>query len=76
MPPQTLKAFLEHGQVRLSLDEDLESAQRVMDDLAALGISMQTVTAELEQEGVQSFADSFTELLQAIGERLDGESAK
>ena len=71
VPPQTLTAFLKHGQVRPSLEEDLEAAQNVMDDLEELGISMQTITKELEKEGVKAFSDSFTELLKVIDDRLE-----
>jgi transaldolase len=71
IPPQTLSAFLDHGRVRLSLDEGLDVANQVMVGLEELGISMQTVTQELETEGVKAFSDSFTELLQTIGKRLD-----
>lgn len=69
MPPQTLAAFLEHGEVRLSLEEDLESARQVLLDLESLSIPMARVTEELEQEGVKSFADAFTTLLQGIEKR-------
>lgn len=71
IPPQTLTAFLDHGRVRLSLDEGLGAANQVMVDLEELGISMQTVTQELETEGVKAFSDSFTELLQTIDKRLN-----
>jgi len=49
-----------------SLEENVAEASQVLLDLEALGISMQTVTDELEQEGVQSFADAFTALLSAV----------
>lgn len=69
VPPQTLAAFLDHGKVRPSLEEDLNAAQAVFDQLEELGISYSQVTAELEGEGVKSFADSFTILLDAIEKR-------
>lgn len=69
MPPHTLVAFLDHGQVHLSLEEDLPAARQTLADLEMLGISMQEVTLQLEQEGVQSFADAFTALLKAIDTR-------
>ena len=75
MPPQTLHAFLDHGQVRMSLEEDLESARQVMDDLEALGIFMADVTRELEEEGVQSFSDAFTVLLEAVDSRRQAAAA-
>ena len=69
MPPQTVTAFLDHGRVRLSLDENLPGARQALADLEALGISMREVTDQLEQEGVKSFADAFTTLLDAIEAR-------
>ena len=69
VPPQTLKAFLEHGQVRLSLEKDLDGARQVLADLEALGISMDRVTDELEDEGVKAFADAFTALLDTVEAR-------
>lgn len=69
VPPQTLAAFLDHGEVRLSLEEDLEGAREVFAQLEKLGISYNKVTAELEDEGVKSFADAFNTLLNAIAQR-------
>jgi transaldolase len=69
VPPQTLAAFLDHGRVRNSLEEGLDAAKQVMADLKALGISMDEVTTQLEVEGVQSFSDAFTVVLQAVNSR-------
>lgn len=69
VPPQTLAAFLDHGRVRNSLEEGLDAAKQVMADLNALGISMDEVTAQLEEEGVQSFSDAFTVVLKAVNAR-------
>ena len=66
MPPQTVVAFLDHGQVRPSLEEDVDGAQQALEGLEALGISMAEVTQQLEEEGVASFSDAFTVLLKAI----------
>jgi transaldolase len=67
VPPQTLAAFLDHGQVRPgSLEEDLAGAEQTLAGLQGLGISMCIATCELEQEGVRSFADAFTALLSAV----------
>jgi len=44
-------------------------ALQVLADLEALDISMTTVTRELEEQGVKSFSDSFTVLLEAIEKR-------
>jgi transaldolase len=70
VPPQTLAAFLDHGQVRPgSLEENVTEARQVLADLERLEISMNAVTGELEQEGVKSFADAFAALLAAVEAR-------
>lgn len=69
VPPQTLVAFLEHGKVRLSLEQDVEAARQTLADLETLGIFMRAVTQTLEEEGVKSFADAFGVLLKAVEDR-------
>lgn len=69
VPPATLDAFRDHGKVRLTLEKDLDQARQDFEDLAALGISIDQVTSELEDEGVAAFADAFSELLKTVGER-------
>ncbi len=66
MPTQTLEAFRDHGQVRLSLEEGLEEAQDTMDVLKQVGISMDAVTDQLTEDGVRLFADAFNQLLNAL----------
>jgi transaldolase len=72
LPPATLDAFRDHGRVRASLSEDVAGARRVMGDLAAVGISMDEVTARLLDDGVQLFADAYDKLIAAIGQRVRG----
>ena len=69
VPPQTLAAFLDHGQAGLTIQDNLDGARQTLSDLEALGISMDSVTAELEAEGIKSFAEAFASLLQAIENR-------
>jgi transaldolase / glucose-6-phosphate isomerase len=66
MPEQTLRAFKEHGEVRLSLEENIDGAREVMRQLAEVGIDIDQVTKKLELDGVTLFADSITKLLQEI----------
>ncbi len=66
MPPATLDAFRDHGHPRQTLTEDVESANRFMEKLANVGISIQEVTEKLTQDGVRLFAESFEKLLKAV----------
>ena len=71
MPPQTIVAFRDHGKVARTVDSGFEQAHVVMADLEKSGISIADVTAQVLQEGVKSFEDSFTELASGIEEKLD-----
>ncbi|HEY6373026.1 MAG TPA: transaldolase [Candidatus Sulfotelmatobacter sp.] len=66
MPPATIDAFRDHGRLRNALTEDVPGAQKVMDDLARAGISIQQVTDKLTDDGVKLFADAFDKLLAAV----------
>jgi transaldolase / glucose-6-phosphate isomerase len=66
MPPATVDAFRDHGQLRPSLTENIAGAQKTMDDLARAGISIKEVTDKLTVEGVKLFADAFNKLLAAV----------
>jgi transaldolase len=66
MPPATIDAFRDHGQLRNSLTENIPAAQKTMDDLARAGISMKEVTDKLTDDGVKLFADAFNKLLAAV----------
>jgi transaldolase / glucose-6-phosphate isomerase len=68
-PPNTIDLYKDHGEARLSIEGTETDAQQMMNDLEKLGISLDKVTRELEEEGVRSFADSFTDLLETIEKR-------
>jgi transaldolase/glucose-6-phosphate isomerase len=82
MPPATMDAFRDHGEVRLSLEEDIDRAKQVMATLDRSGISIDAVAAKLGEEGVQLFADAFDKLLGAVarkraanlGAKIDGQT--
>ena len=69
IPPATLDAFRDHGVAAMTLMKDLDKAHEAIAKLEAVGISMDHVTQELEDEGVKAFADAFAQLLTTIDER-------
>ncbi|HET7209769.1 MAG TPA: bifunctional transaldolase/phosoglucose isomerase [Terriglobales bacterium] len=66
IPPATLDAFRDHGQLRESLTENIDAARQSMEELARAGISMKQVTDQLTDEGVRLFAEAFDKLLTAV----------
>jgi transaldolase len=71
MPRATIEAVLDHGEIRDSLEEDVDGARKVLDDLKAAGIDYDDVVETLEREGVEKFADSFKELFSDIESKRD-----
>jgi transaldolase len=70
MPDHTLHAFADHGHVARTLDADPEAAERTLAEAASAGIDLEAITSELEREGVESFCDSYRELLECIEGKL------
>ena len=72
MPLKTLDAYRDHGQPEETVTKGVDQASADLDALAASGIRIDEVTARLEREGVQIFAESFDQLIAAIDEKLVG----
>ena len=66
MPPATLEAFLDHGQVSSTLEIDVAGARNGLVRLAVLGVDLSAITSKLQDEGVAVFANSFDDLLASI----------
>jgi transaldolase len=66
MPIETIEAFQDHGVVADTLEQGLDEARALLDELERVGVDYDDVTDTLEREGVQKFADSFEELLDGI----------
>jgi transaldolase len=70
MPEHTLEAFGDHGTVARTLDANPDAAERTLAAAATAGIDLADLTAQLEQEGVRSFCDSYHQLLDCIERKL------
>jgi transaldolase len=66
MPEETIRAFQDHGTVAPTLEEGIDEAEAIFEQIAAAGVDYDDVTETLEREGVDKFADSFAELLDGI----------
>ena len=66
LPPATLDAFKDHGEVRRTVDLDVAGARAVIEELGRLGISLDEITRVLLVEGLASFAKSFDSLLDGL----------
>jgi len=71
MPPATMDAFRDHGQIRASLEAGLGEAAEVFQRLAAVGIDMNAATEKLQVDGVKLFADSFDTLMKSLASKRE-----
>ncbi len=66
MPDATLEAFLDHGRAALTVTEGVAGAEQAVNGVAAAGVSLDEITAQLLADGVKAFADSFDLLMENI----------
>jgi transaldolase len=67
MPPETVAAFQDHGEVRGdTLLEGWDEAERLLDRLREAGVDYDDVVHTLEVEGVEKFVAAFDELIAGI----------
>ncbi|MCU1416285.1 MAG: tal [Schumannella sp.] len=72
MPEKTMEATFDHAPLHGdAVRGSYEAAQKVLDDLAALGVDYDDVTALLEKEGVEKFIVSWNELLDTVSAALE-----
>ena len=66
MPLETIQKFSDHGKARMSIEDNIAQSHAKLDALEQIGIHYDQVTKQLQDEGVQKFADSFHQLFQSI----------
>jgi len=71
LPDATLEAFADHGTLARRVDVDIDHAHAVWAALPGVGVDMDLVAAQLEREGVSSFAAAFAELIDALQAKAD-----
>jgi transaldolase len=69
MPPALIEAFRDHGDVRRTVDADVDGARRTLADLAAVGIDLRDVTDKLLRDGLASFQKSFDSLTAGLAKK-------
>jgi transaldolase len=70
MPEATLHAFADHGQPARSFDWSAGAAEETLRRAEAAGVDLDAITTELERAGVESFCQSYEELLGRIESKL------
>jgi len=68
-PLETLSAYRDHGEPEARLEQGVEEARRVLERLPELGIDIDKVTRQLEDEGVGKFNKPFDKLMETLTQK-------
>jgi transaldolase len=71
VPPSTLAAFRDHGTVALTIEDGKDQAREQLARLSELGVDLDAVTQQLQDDGVAAFAESFESLMASIQEKYE-----
>lgn len=66
VPLETIDAYRDHGDPKSRLEQDVEEAHLIMARLPELGINIDKVTQQLEDEGIKKFDESFDKLMEIL----------
>ncbi|HZL77271.1 MAG TPA: transaldolase [Candidatus Limnocylindrales bacterium] len=66
MPEETLEALADHGELGKIMAADGSDSEKILEQLAKAGVNVDSVAAQLQDEGAKSFVKSWNELLAVI----------
>jgi len=67
IPIETLNPYRAHGKPEARIEQGVENARWMLDRLPELGINIDNVTQQLEDEGIDKFNKSFDKLMETLG---------
>lgn len=69
VPPKTLDAYRDHGNPKLVLEQNVRKAKRILTNLPELGINIDEITQQLEEDGIRKFNKPFDKLMEALANK-------
>jgi transaldolase len=70
MPEKTLLAFAKHGVIDRMMVEDGMEAEALLARFSEIGIDIDTLALQLQEQGAQAFVESWQRLLQCIAGKI------
>ena len=65
-PLATIDAYRDHGESKSTLEHDVMEANLVLECLPGIGIDIDKITQQLEDEGIEKFIEPFDKLMEVI----------
>ena len=70
VPVETLDDYRDHGEPKNRIEDEVEKARLMLDRLPELGINLNSVTQQLEDEGVEKFSKYFDNLMETLEKKV------
>lgn len=71
MPERTLKALADYGEAGPIMAADGDDCEKVLEQFAQAGVNVDSLAAQLQDEGAKSFVKSWNELMVVIATKSD-----
>jgi len=75
LPRETLDAYRDHGRPQPRLTLGMDEARQVLDSLADLDISIDKISQQLEDEGIDKFIKPYDSLLETLKRPVEDKSS-
>mgnify|MGYP001581712352 CR=1 FL=1 len=72
VPLETLNAYRDHGLPKARLEQNVGKAAAILEQLSQLGISIDAITQQLEDEGVDKFNKPFDHIINKLAKTSPG----
>ena len=70
LPDETIDAFADHGKLKKdAIENDFDGAIKIFNDIKNIGIDMDSITWELEHDGIRKFIEPYDQLMAALAEK-------
>ncbi len=76
VPVETLDSYRDHGDPKDLIEQEVAKAREVPSRLPDLGIDIDEVTQQLEDEGVEKFSQAFDKLMEALDKAVQKQSTR
>ena len=70
VPVETLNAYRDHGHAEQTLDQEVHKAHQMLNELSVVGIDLDAVTQQLEDEGIEKFITAHGQLMASLKEKM------
>lgn len=69
LPQATVNAFKNHGVAKATLDKGLDEVKQVLEKLKGLGIDVELVCQQIQDDGVKAFVESYDKLISSLEQK-------